>query len=156
MYTDCPFRLFIQLYVAGTVFQFWLDPTPSNPTRMVVERTSAKQVSQELFIRRSIFLDHLPTNFDVAFTRARESLMIHGGQQLRLSTERKSPEGVLEESMAEKRGRISLDDEVKEEAHEQQQTIEQQDTEMPSVASKTKVVEAVAKDKEMSLKASDL
>ncbi|CAM0139546.1 unnamed protein product [Umbelopsis sp. WA50703] len=145
-----------RLYVAGTVFQFWLDPTPSNPTRMVVERTSAKQVSQELFIRRSIFLDHLPTNFDVAFTRARESLMIHGGQQLRLSTERKSPEGVLEESMAEKRGRISLDDEVKEEAHEQQQTIEQQDTEMPSVASKTKVVEAVAKDKEMSLKASDL
>jgi hypothetical protein len=108
-----------QLYVAGTVYQFWLDPTPSNPTRMVIERTDAKHVSQEVVVKRSIFLDHLPTNFDVAFTRAREALMIHGGQH-RVSTDtKKAPAGVLDKSMAERRGRISLDDELKRVAQEQ-------------------------------------
>src|ERR1700710_1585370 len=86
---------------------------------MVIERTNAKQVSQEVVVKRSIFLDHLPTNFDVAFTRAREGLMIHGGHQIRTSTEGKLETGVLEESVAEKHGRISLDEQVKEEAHEQ-------------------------------------
>lgn len=102
--------------MAGTVYQFWLDPTPSNPTRIVIERTNAKRVSQEVVVKRSIFLDHLPTNFDVAFTRAREALMIHGGQQNRASTEGKLPAGVLDKSVAEKRGRISLDGQVKEQA----------------------------------------
>ncbi|GAB5591151.1 hypothetical protein Unana1_06051 [Umbelopsis nana] len=116
-----------RLYVAGTVYQFWLDPTPSNPTRMVIERTNAKQVSQEVVVKRSIFLDHLPTNFDVAFTRAREALMLDGGQ--RKSTEAEPTAGILDTSIAEKRGRISLDEQVQEVAVEQkvaEQKLEQQ------------------------------
>ncbi|KAF7727403.1 hypothetical protein EC973_007567 [Apophysomyces ossiformis] len=63
-----------RLYVAGTIYQFWLDPIPGNDTRIVMERTDARRVSSELIIRRSILLDHLPTNFDLAFRRAREAL----------------------------------------------------------------------------------
>ncbi|ORZ23450.1 hypothetical protein BCR42DRAFT_344112 [Absidia repens] len=55
-----------RLYVAGTVYQFWLDPTPENKTRIVVERTSAKRVSSELILKKSIILDHLPSTFDIA------------------------------------------------------------------------------------------
>ncbi|KAI8375214.1 hypothetical protein BD560DRAFT_393065 [Blakeslea trispora] len=63
-----------RLYVAGKVYQFWLDPIPNNESRIVVERTTPEKVSTELIIRMSIVLDHLPTNFDVAFKRALESL----------------------------------------------------------------------------------
>ena len=42
----------------------------------MIERTDAKRVSSEIIIRRSIVLDHLPTNFDLAFRRAREALML--------------------------------------------------------------------------------
>ncbi|KAI9286188.1 hypothetical protein BC943DRAFT_321438 [Umbelopsis sp. AD052] len=108
-----------RLYVAGTVYQFWLDPTPSNPTRMVIERTDAKQVSQEVVVKRSIFLDHLPTNFDVAFTRAREALMIHGGQHPVSTDAKEAPAGILDKSMAERSGRISLDKNLKQVAQEQ-------------------------------------
>ncbi|KAG0165013.1 hypothetical protein DFQ30_009080 [Apophysomyces sp. BC1015] len=69
-----------RLYVAGTIYQFWLDPIPGNDTRIVIERTDARRVSSELIIRRSILLDHLPTNFDLAFRRAREALMVPGVQ----------------------------------------------------------------------------
>ncbi|KAL9560076.1 hypothetical protein PS6_000410 [Mucor atramentarius] len=61
------------LYVAGTVYQFWLDPIPKNESRIVIERTTPEKVSTELILRMSILLDHLPTNFDVAFKRAMES-----------------------------------------------------------------------------------
>ncbi|EPB86325.1 hypothetical protein HMPREF1544_06864 [Mucor circinelloides 1006PhL] len=62
-----------RLYVAGTVYQFWLDPIPKNESRIVIERTTPEKVSTELILRMSILLDHLPTNFDVAFKRAMES-----------------------------------------------------------------------------------
>ncbi|CAO3591175.1 unnamed protein product [Absidia cylindrospora] len=55
-----------RLYVAGTVYQFWVDTTPENKSRIVVERTSAKRVSSELILKKSIILDHLPSNFDIA------------------------------------------------------------------------------------------
>ncbi|KAI8098270.1 uncharacterized protein B0P05DRAFT_521149 [Gilbertella persicaria] len=67
-----------RLYVAGQIYQFWLDPTPSNDTRIVVEKTTASKVCDEVVVRKSIILDHLPTNFDVAFKRARETLMMEG------------------------------------------------------------------------------
>ncbi|KAI7867972.1 hypothetical protein BDF14DRAFT_1798206 [Spinellus fusiger] len=63
-----------KLYVAGTVYQFWLDPVPGKDTRIVVERTDAYRVSKELIIQKSILLDHLPSNFDISFQRAREAL----------------------------------------------------------------------------------
>ncbi|ORY99297.1 hypothetical protein BCR43DRAFT_489056 [Syncephalastrum racemosum] len=69
-----------RLYVAGRIYQFWLDPAPHNETRIVIERTDAKRVSSEVIVRRSIVLDHLPTNFDVAFRRAREALMVGAGK----------------------------------------------------------------------------
>lgn len=40
----------------------------------MIERTTPEKVSTELIIRMSILLDHLPTNFDVAFARAMETL----------------------------------------------------------------------------------
>ncbi|KAL0139300.1 hypothetical protein V8B55DRAFT_1522709 [Mucor lusitanicus] len=64
-----------RLYVAGTVYQFWLDPIPKNESRIVIERTTPEKVSTELILRMSILLDHLPTNFDVAFRRAMESFV---------------------------------------------------------------------------------
>lgn len=42
----------------------------------MVERTTAKRVSSELILKKSIVLDHLPTNFDIAFRRATESMMV--------------------------------------------------------------------------------
>ncbi|KAI7877192.1 hypothetical protein K492DRAFT_239349 [Lichtheimia hyalospora FSU 10163] len=83
-----------RLYVAGKVYQFWLDPAPHNDTRIVIERTDARRVSSEIIVRRSIVLDHLPTNFDLAFKRAREALMVGTG---RTSTDSKQA-GILDES----------------------------------------------------------
>lgn len=40
----------------------------------MIERATPEKVSTELIIRMSILLDHLPTNFDVAFKRALETL----------------------------------------------------------------------------------
>ncbi|RCI01462.1 hypothetical protein CU097_015948 [Rhizopus azygosporus] len=71
-----------RLYVAGTVYQFWLDPIPNNESRIVIERTTPEKVSTELIIKKSILLDHLPTNFDVAFTRALDSLNVKPTDQL--------------------------------------------------------------------------
>ncbi|KAI9309024.1 hypothetical protein BJ944DRAFT_236459 [Cunninghamella echinulata] len=81
-----------KLYVAGTVYQFWLDPTPKNETRIVIERTSAKRVSSELVLKKSIIFDHLPTNFNVAFLRATESLM------MARKDNQPPPDGVLDET----------------------------------------------------------
>ncbi|KAL0091788.1 hypothetical protein J3Q64DRAFT_1819449 [Phycomyces blakesleeanus] len=86
-----------RLYVAGMVYQFWLDPVPGKDTRIVVERTDPRRVSSELIIRRSILLDHLPSNFDVSFRRAREALMANKDDQ---------PVGVLDPSHSEDTGDI--------------------------------------------------
>jgi hypothetical protein len=91
--------------VAGQVFQFWIDPAPGrDSTRIVIERTDAKRVSGEVVVRRSIILDHIPTNFDVAFTRAREVLM--------LDRTHETKDGHLSASLQEKAGEIRLDDDV--------------------------------------------
>ncbi|OZJ01866.1 hypothetical protein BZG36_05430, partial [Bifiguratus adelaidae] len=66
-----------RLYVAGKVYQFWLDPTEDNPTRIVIEKTTAADVCAEIIVRRNVLLDHLPSNYDVAFNRAREYLMLN-------------------------------------------------------------------------------
>ncbi|KAL0095662.1 hypothetical protein F4703DRAFT_1825992 [Phycomyces blakesleeanus] len=90
-----------RLYVAGQVYQFWLDPTPSNETRIVIERTDAERVSREIIVRRSIVLDHLPTNFDIAFKRAREALMMEGSSHTEPSHSLR-PEGILDPTEEEK------------------------------------------------------
>ncbi|KAG2176612.1 hypothetical protein INT44_007276 [Umbelopsis vinacea] len=101
-----------RLYVAGQVFQFWIDPAPGkDPIRIVIERTDAKRVSGEVIVRRSILLDHIPTNFDVAFARAREALMLDHAKQ--------TDQGHLDPSMEEKAGEIHLDDHVKQSSRKQ-------------------------------------
>ncbi|RCH98383.1 hypothetical protein CU097_011616 [Rhizopus azygosporus] len=67
-----------RLYVAGQIYQFWNDPTPSNQGRITIEKTTAMNVSEEVVIKKSILTDHLPTNFDLAFRKAREALMLEG------------------------------------------------------------------------------
>ena len=96
----------IKLYVAGKVYQFWVDPAPRDDTRIVIERTDPRRVSSEIIIRRSIILDHLPSNFDLAFRRAREALMLSDTLSNRRSSE--SEPGIL--GNTEKEG--SLDNEV--------------------------------------------
>lgn len=87
------------------MYQFWLDPIPNNESRIVVERTTPERVSTELIIRMSILLDHLPTNFDVAFSRAMDSLTSptqDGKVSLEKDkTRRKSMEDRMFESVAE-------------------------------------------------------
>lgn len=103
------------MYVAGQVFQFWIDPAPGkDPIRIVIERTDAKRVSGEVIVRRSILLDHIPTNFDVAFARAREALMLDHSKQ--------TDHGHLDPSMEEKAGEIHLDDHVKQASRKQKQS----------------------------------
>lgn len=46
----------------------------------MVEKTRAERVCSELVVKKSIVMDHLPTNFDVAFRRARETLMLEGNK----------------------------------------------------------------------------
>lgn len=46
-------------------------------------------------VKRSIILDHLPTNFDVAFRRARETLMMESTAALQKGT-RPPADGVLD------------------------------------------------------------
>lgn len=48
-----------------------------------------------MIVKRSILLDHLPTNFDVAFRRARETLMMEGKGALQ-NKRRPSADGVLD------------------------------------------------------------
>ena len=43
-----------------------------------MEKAITSRVCDEIVVRKSILLDHLPTNFDVAFKRARETLMLEG------------------------------------------------------------------------------
>ncbi|KAI8083036.1 uncharacterized protein BX664DRAFT_339672 [Halteromyces radiatus] len=77
-----------RLYVAGQIYQFWLDPVPGNDTRVVIEKTSAQQVCSEVVIQRSVIGDHLPSNFDLAVKRCRETLMRQGQQQQKLDDTR--------------------------------------------------------------------
>ncbi|KAI8145650.1 hypothetical protein BJV82DRAFT_20937 [Fennellomyces sp. T-0311] len=88
-----------RLYVAGKVYQFWVDPAPRDDTRIVIERTDPRRVSSEIIIRRSIILDHLPSNFDLAFRRAREALMLNDSLSNRRSSE--SGPGILENTRRE-------------------------------------------------------
>jgi hypothetical protein len=80
-------------------------------------------------VKKSIMLDHLPTNFDVAFRRARETLMMEGANKF--PTE---PEGVLNPVPSEGKGNTSLDDRVQE-AHQDEQlpqpALQQGNTEHP-------------------------
>ncbi|KAI7903957.1 uncharacterized protein BX663DRAFT_505867 [Cokeromyces recurvatus] len=107
-----------RLYVAGQIYQFWLDPTPSNDTRIVVEKTNAITACNEVVVKKSILLDHLPTNFDIAFRRARETLMMEGGSSILPQTKKPSAaNGVLDPTITEEGG---LDDRVKQ-AHQEDQ-----------------------------------
>ncbi|KAG0748163.1 hypothetical protein G6F57_004635 [Rhizopus arrhizus] len=67
-----------KLYVAGQIYQFWADPMSNNKNRIVVEKTNAELVSNEIVVKKSILADHLPTNFDLAFYKAREAIMLGG------------------------------------------------------------------------------
>ncbi|CAO3600254.1 unnamed protein product [Absidia cylindrospora] len=69
-----------RLYVAGQIYQFWLDPVPGHDTRVVIEKTNATQVCTEVIAQRSVIGDHLPSNFDLAVKRCRETLMRKGQQ----------------------------------------------------------------------------
>lgn len=50
----------------------------NNKNRIVVEKTNAELVSNEIVVKKSILADHLPTNFDLAFYKAREAIMLGG------------------------------------------------------------------------------
>jgi hypothetical protein len=71
------------------------DPTPSNDTRIDSEKTTADRFCNEVVVKKSIMLDHLPTNFDVAFSRARETLMMEGNMAEKRASS-PSQEGVLD------------------------------------------------------------
>ncbi|CEP17602.1 hypothetical protein [Parasitella parasitica] len=100
-----------RLYVAGQIYQFWLDPTPSNDTRIVIEKTTATRVCNEVVVKKSILLDHLPTNFDVAFRRARETLMMEGKAAVP-SDKRSSVDGVLDPMPSEGKENAELCEDV--------------------------------------------
>ncbi|KAL7325481.1 hypothetical protein PS15p_207952 [Mucor circinelloides] len=100
-----------RLYVAGQIYQFWLDPTPSNDTRIVIEKTAATKVCNEVVVKKSIMLDHLPTNFDVAFRRARETLMMEGSLIVP-SGKKSSADGVLDPVPSEEKENAGLDKDV--------------------------------------------
>lgn len=80
----------------------------------MIERTDTKRVSGEVIVRRSIILDHIPTNFDVAFTRAREALMLDRGP---------TENGGLPASMEEATGAIHLNDNVQKASDEPHKSV---------------------------------
>ncbi|CAO3607221.1 unnamed protein product [Mucor fragilis] len=100
-----------RLYVAGQIYQFWLDPTPSNNTRIVIEKTTATKVCNEVVVKKSIMLDHLPTNFDVAFRRARETLMMEGSSIVP-PEKKSSADGVLDPVPSEGKEHVALNKDV--------------------------------------------
>ncbi|KAI9299874.1 hypothetical protein BJ944DRAFT_244744 [Cunninghamella echinulata] len=65
-----------RLFVAGQIYQFWLDPMPDHDTRVVIKKTNAINVSSEIIVQRSVISDHLPSTFDMACKCARETLML--------------------------------------------------------------------------------
>ncbi|GAA5807175.1 hypothetical protein MFLAVUS_000529 [Mucor flavus] len=97
-----------RLYVAGTVYQFWLDPIPNNESRIVIERATPEKVSTELIIRMSILLDHLPTNFDVAFKRALETLDVGPESEPRLNNTHAGPGEQGKDNLFESAAEIGL------------------------------------------------
>jgi hypothetical protein len=76
----------------------------------VIERASPERVSTELIIRMSILLDHLPTNFDVAFSRALESLTVK--DEVPLNNEDKTMCPEIDE--LKKESRPSMQDKISE------------------------------------------
>ncbi|CAO3649096.1 unnamed protein product [Cunninghamella blakesleeana] len=65
-----------RLFVSGQIYQFWLEPLSDHDTRVVIKKTNAIDVSSEIIVRRSVITDHLPSTFDMACKRARETLML--------------------------------------------------------------------------------
>ncbi|KAI8646615.1 hypothetical protein BD408DRAFT_428613 [Parasitella parasitica] len=123
-----------RLYVAGQIYQFWLDPTPSNDTRIVIEKTTATKVCNEVVVKKSIMLDHLPTNFDVAFRRARETLMMEGTSAVQ-SEKRPSVDGVLDPVPSEGKENAELNEDVQQ-VHKDDdgKTLQQNDSTDPATA----------------------
>ncbi|ORX90393.1 alpha/beta-hydrolase [Basidiobolus meristosporus CBS 931.73] len=63
-----------KLYIAGTVFHLYSEPTLAEPNRTLMEQADAEDFS-EMLIRSSIIMDHLPSKYESAFHKARETLM---------------------------------------------------------------------------------
>lgn len=60
----------------------------------MIERASPEKVSTELIIRMSILLDHLPTNFDVAFRRALDGLNVSSDNSVPLNQSKEEHPGL--------------------------------------------------------------
>lgn len=65
----------------------------------------------EVVVKKSIILDHLPTNFDVAFRRARETLMMEGSSIIP-PEKRPSVDGVLDPVPSEGKENVTLNEDV--------------------------------------------
>ncbi|ORX53109.1 hypothetical protein DM01DRAFT_1336298 [Hesseltinella vesiculosa] len=65
-----------KLFIAGKVYQFWLDPIPNNETRVIVERTTPEKVSREIILKKSTIFDHLPNVFDLSIFKAMETVSL--------------------------------------------------------------------------------
>jgi hypothetical protein len=68
-------------------------------------------VCNEVVVKKSIILDHLPTNFDVAFRRARETLMMEGSSIIP-PEKRPSVDGVLDPVPSEGKENVTLNEDV--------------------------------------------
>lgn len=90
----------------------------------MIERTTATKVCNEVVVKKSILLDHLPTNFDVAFRRARETLMMEANLYMPPKTQPSAADGILDPVPSEGKTNVALDQDVqtvhKEECNEAQ------------------------------------
>lgn len=77
----------------------------------MIEKTTATKVCNEVVVKKSIMLDHLPTNFDVAFRRARETLMMEGSSIVP-PEKKSSADGVLDPVPSEGKEHAGLDKDV--------------------------------------------
>lgn len=74
----------------------------------MIERATPEKVSTELIIRMSILLDHLPTNFDVAFKRALETLDVGSESDIRLNNKHAGPGEQAKDSIFESAAELGL------------------------------------------------
>lgn len=74
----------------------------------MIERATPEKVSTELIIRMSILLDHLPTNFDVAFKRALETLDVGPESEPRLNNTHAGPGEQAKDNLFESAAEIGL------------------------------------------------
>lgn len=77
----------------------------------MIEKTTATKVCNEVVVKKSIMLDHLPTNFDVAFRRARETLMMEGSSIVP-PEKKSSADGVLDPVPSEGKEHVALNKDV--------------------------------------------